>query len=413
MFIALMVTAFAFTSESGLSDYKAELLARTNGESTYNLPSHSYMNSTSPSINDSGDVAFKIISAGFDQHADHSEQAAIWLKKHNEIYGRIVYFGPPSKMLSDANVTDHGKVLFTVFDEMKTDGLFAFDIESQKAEAVFSATKMFALSFPQSAGSGNYIFRSTDFENSRTFYEYAGGELSSVITEDSGYAYLFGPSVNQASQWVFKARLGEKNNWPEEAADQIVMLKPEFNMFGEKEYSRTVIAQDKDGNPLWPYMSFDNSPMISDSGYVVFVATIANGKRVIVAVRDEIHHVVVREGENDISEIELFSPKINDQGLVVFRAKNDSGVRGIYLAQGLGARTRDSGSPHEIKKLIGEGDSISADVESAVILKREGFPGFAGNVDINNRNEIVFSAILATPDHKWIYGSAVYKLHPL
>ncbi|AZZ36337.1 hypothetical protein CIK05_05880 [Bdellovibrio sp. qaytius] len=404
----MILTFLSLTALVGtLPSYKSELLARTNGSSTYNMPAYSSMNNTSPSINDEGDVTFKILSGGFDQVGDHSEQSGLWLKTNKEIDGRVVYYAPKEKLVSDPKMLAHQEVLFSLFNEVSNDGLFIYENTNQKSHNVFAAKEIQALSYAQETGSDDsFAFRSTDSENSRSFFEWRSDKLWPVVDEEHGYAYLFGPSVNQHSQWLFKARLGERFNYAEEAPDQIVLLIPQFTAFGEKSYLKTVIAQDADSDALSPYKSFDNSPLLSNAGYAVFTATLKDKTRVIVAVKEGKHFIVAKENENSISQIEMFSPKINDNGLVVFRAKDKNGLRGIFLANPFSVHP-------EVKKLIAEGDSILADQGMFAILKRDQFPGFGGNVDINNNNEIVFSAVIATEDQKFIFGSVVYKLHPL
>lgn len=401
----MILTILSVAALTSLPEYKTEILARTNGNSTYNLPAYAYVNSASPSINDAGDVAFTVISAGIDQTGDHSEHSAIWLKSGKNTNGRIIYYAPKEKMVSDPKVLTHG-VLFSQFDEVSSDGLFVFDPSQHVTENVFAAKNMAALNYPQSIGGSSYVFRTTDTENNRSFFEFRGNNLSQVVSEDHGYSYLFGPSVNEYSQWVFKARLGEKYNVQEEAVDQIVLLTPHFTALGEKSYQKTVLAQDTDGDALSPYKSFDNSPAITNAGFVVFGATLKNKTRTIIALKSGIHFTVAREGENDISQLEMFSPQINDNGLVVFRAKDSKGLRGIYLANPFASEPR-------VKKLLGEGSPVMTDQGMGAILRRDNFPGFGGNVDINNNNEIVVSTVVATENQKWIFGTAIYKLHPL
>ncbi len=402
--ILTVLTLTALTSF--LPHYKSELLARTNGSSTYNMPAYSSIGNTSPSINDQGDVAFKMLSGGFDQDGDHSEQSAIWLKTSKEIDGRAVYFGPKEKFIGDPEMLNHGDILFTLFNEAANDGLFIYETKNQASKNIFPAKDMAALSYAQLTNDSAYVFRTTDSENNRAFYEWRSDKLWPIVDEDDGYAYLFGPSVNDRSQWLFKARLGEKFNYAEEAKDQIVLLTPQFTATGEKSYRKSIIAQDSDADVLSPYKSFDNSPFLSNAGYAVFGATLKDKTRVIVAVKEGKHFTVAQEKSDNISQIEMFSPKINDNGLVVFRAKDEKGLRAIFIANPFAVTP-------EIKKIIGEGDAIMADQGMAAILKRDQFPGFGGNIDINNHNEIVFSAVIATENHKWIFGSAIYKLHPL
>lgn len=403
MILTILSLAATLTT---LPDYKAEILARTNGTSTYNLPQYAFVNSSSPSINDAGEVAFNMVSAGMDHTGDHSEESAIWMKSRKDLNGRIVYYAPKDKLVSDPKMLEDGNVLFTQFDEVKSDGLFSYKSQTNVTENVFSAKNMSAVNYPQAIGDASYVFRSTDPENNRSFFEYRQNNLSEVVNEGDGYSYLFGPSVNELSQWVFKARLGEKFNYGDEAPDQIILLTPHFTALGEKSYQKTVLAEDADSDVLSPYKSFDNSPAITNAGFAVFTATLKDRKRVIVAVKNGVHYVVTRENENDISQIELFSPQINDNALVVFRAKDKKGLRGIYLANPFATAP-------EVKRLIGEGDAIMTDQGLGEVIRRDNFPGFGGNVDINNNNEIAVSVVVTSENQKWLLGTAMYVLHPL
>ena len=117
------------------------------------------VNSTSPSINDAGEVAFTVVSGGMGQDSDHSEQAAIWLKTRNEIDGRIVYYAPKEKMVSDPKMLDRGDVLFSQFDEVTSDGIFSFNSQKKVTENIFPAKNMSAVNYPQATGDASYVFR--------------------------------------------------------------------------------------------------------------------------------------------------------------------------------------------------------------------------------------------------------------
>jgi hypothetical protein len=126
-----------------------------------------------------------------------------------------------------------------------------------------------------------------------------------------------------------------------------------------------------------------------------------DSKKSIILAKDNTLKTLALEGANGISEIEMFSPKVNDQGLVLFRAKDMEGKRGLYLAS-------DSG----VKRIIGEGDEIETDVGMGKILYNPNYPGFSGEVDMNDHGEIVFHCItVSSPDNKEL-GSSIYKIAP-
>jgi hypothetical protein len=133
---------------------------------------------------------------------------------------------------------------------------------------------------------------------------------------------------------------------------------------------------------------------------VAFMATLSDFKKAIIISKNETLINVATEGRDDISEIEFFGPKINDQNEVIFRAKDTSGKRGIYVAD-------ESG----VKKLIGEGDDIMTDLGPGKILSNPNYPAFGGEIDMNDSGEIVFSCVVVDSNNSEL-GSAIYKITP-
>jgi hypothetical protein len=162
----------------------------------------------------------------------------------------------------------------------------------------------------------------------------------------------------------------------------------------------TTIARDQDSDTSSKYISFGNSVSLSKHGLVAFMGVLADSKKAIVISKDNVLTNLAIEGQNGISEIEMFAPKINDQGLVLFRAKDTSGKRGLYLADGV-----------TVKRIVGEGDEIETDLGAGKILSNPNFPGFGGEVDMNDQGEIVFYCLIVSLDNKEL-GSAVYKITP-
>jgi hypothetical protein len=126
------------------------------------------------------------------------------------------------------------------------------------------------------------------------------------------------------------------------------------------------------------------------------------GKTVVLKTRTQTYKVA-REGEDDISEIETFRPLVNDQNVVVFRAKDRRGKRSIY------AWSVDQG----LKKIVGESDIVPSDIQTSRILDSDWGPGLAGSPWINNQNQIVFQAVLESKRGETRLGSAIYKVNLL
>jgi len=112
---------------------------------------------------------------------------------------------------------------------------------------------------------------------------------------------------------------------------------------------------------------------------------------------------VVLEGEGDLTNIEKFPVKVNGLGHIIFRGVAKDGKRSIFFYNGT-----------SIKRIISEGETIDTDKGSGMILHNQFYPGFSGEIDINDQDEIVFSAVLVNaknPIEEW--GQGVFKLSPL
>lgn len=384
---------------ASLPDYKApEILARANIGIGYNLPEMSFLSNTSPVINNRGDVSFKLMGFGGENNQ------GLWIKKGSEENGKIVYTAPEMRLLTDPSLNDLGQVAFNQFDDGVTDGIFTIDADTDLVTQVLKPENddISFYTYPQVLTNGRVYFRGTNQENVRTYYKYNGSTLRPIIAEGvSSYgqksSYLFKPYLNDAGMLTFKRRLGEAGDWDERNPDEILLLKPNGSSF-----ESVVIAKDRDGDPDSKFLGFTNSSSISPSGMVAFTAILEdNTKAIILSKEGKLTNLVIEKNDG-ISEIELFAPKVNEQGLVVFRAKDMDGRRGIYVT-----------SVEGTKKLVGEGDEIMTDLGPGKILSNPNFPGFGGDVDMNDHGEIVFYCLVIAARDNQEWGSAVFKISPL
>ncbi len=401
--ILLLSAIVTSVSYAALPEYNApEILARANITDGYNLPPLSFLNNTSPVINDRGDVAFKLMAV------EGVNNQALWVKRAEDANGKIIYVAPEERFLTEPEaVSENGKIAFNLYDEGVTDGLFVIDTKTENVDQVLSPDNLPIqfYTYPQLQNNGHIFFRATDDNNDRMYYDFTGSKLNKVMAEGVESlgiktSYLFRPSVNEGGAVAFKARTGEKGQWDESNPDSIIVLIPSTD---PKLPSPKVItiARDRDGDSHSPFLGFGNSVSLSKKGYVAFMGLQEGAKKSIVLAHDNTLRTLAVEGANDISEIEMFSPKVNDQGMVLFRAKNAEGKRGLYVADENG-----------MKRIIGEGDDVETDLGSAKILSNPNYPGFGGEVDLNDKGEIVFYClIIASPDNKEL-GSAVFKVTP-
>lgn len=398
---ALFLLTLSVNSFATIPEYNPpELLARANVSDGYNLPEMSFLSNTSPVINSRGDVSFKLLSFGGEMNQ------GLWVKLASESAGKIVYTAPDMRFVTEPSLNEAGKVAFNLYDDGITDGVFVLDTATNVVTHILDPEvhdkkdDIAFYTYPQILTNGKIYFRGTNQENIRSFYQF-DGKLKPLITEGvtafgQKASYLFKPYMNDNGAMTFKRRIGEAGDWAEENADEILLLKPNGNSFDS-----IVVAKDKDGDPNSIFKGFANSASLSSNGMVTFTAYLEDSSKAIILYKDGTSKNVAREFADDISEIELFSPKVNAQGQVLFRAKNTEGKRGIYLADTTG-----------VKRLIGEGDQVMTDHGPAKILSNPNYPGFAGDVDMNDKGVIVFSCLIVGEHDNKELGSAIYTITP-
>lgn len=406
-FLFFMTTPLITPALASLPSYGTpEILARANLQNSYNLPALTFLNSTSPVINNNGDVAFKLMAL------NGQPTQGLWLKLAAETTGKMIYVAAEDKVVTDPSLNDLGQVTFSVFDDVSSDGVFVYDAKSGVLTTPIKVTNgdFTYFSYPRVLNDGHLIFRSTDKNTEHGYFEFnllaPNSELTTVTREGLDTfgvksSYLFRPSINESKQWAFKTRLGKKGEWDENHPDQIIFLTPTQNN-SSTAYSAQVIAQAQNATTIAaPYLSFDNSVALSNNGLVAFIATTKEKIRSVILYREGQLKTLAREGENGISELELFPPVVNTQGVVVFRAKNTQGQRSLFVA--------DESS---VKRIISEGDDIKTDLGRGRIVNKPNYPGFGGDIGLNDHNEIVFYAILESASDASDWGSAVFKIVP-
>jgi hypothetical protein len=95
-----------------------------------------------------------------------------------------------------------------------------------------------------------------------------------------------------------------------------------------------LIAEDRDSNPASPYLGFDNSVSLTDSGWVAFTASLDGGARGVFFSDGTTTRSIATTALPEVSEIEFFAPAANEAGVVAFRAKDGSELRAVWVGDG-------------------------------------------------------------------------------
>lgn len=375
-----------------------KILARSNVKDSYNLPPLSFIANAAPSINNNGEIAFKVIATG------EEGLQGIWVKTNEDQNGKILFTAPEDLVVTDPVINNHQKVVFSLFDDMHSEGVFVLDANEVKVNQVIDPKKykLDFYTYPAINDKNEIYFRGTNKLNDRSIYHFAK-EMDSIIDEGDDVngatpSYLFRPAINQKGQVAFKMRMGKKGAWDDSNPDQIALFTPS----NDPNVSPTItsIAVDFDADKTSSYKSFLNSVGISNEGHVSFVSLTDDGRlQLNLYYPDKIIKKIAIENEGDILNIEMFSSKVNKQGHILFRGKDKRGKRSLFFYNGF-----------EVVKLISVGDDIDSDLGPAKILDNEYYPGISGEVDINDNDQIVFCALIQSAKDNREWGQGIYLI---
>lgn len=393
---------FSFLSKTQASEsivdslfHKPVLLARANTNDGYNLPPMSSINNVSPVINDRGDVAFRVLSI------EATNTQGIWGKLKTDSAGKIFVTAPDERLITEPALNNNGLMVFSLFDEGITDGVFTFNLETLDEEQVIdpSLYPIMNYTYPQVLDNGDIYFRGTNDKNDRSLYKYSDDKLTTLFTEGqslqlkpglkTSVSYIFRPVFGQNGIGVMKQRFGKRYDWGEDLIDAMIVLDPAGSVSAR--------VMDIDGDEFSQFKGLSNTVSLNSHNEIAFIGFLADGKKAIYRSSETETIRIAFEGRDDILEIEYFTPKINEASEIYFRAKNTEGKRGIYLA------TAD-----HVLRLIGEDDVVETDLGPAKILWNKFYPGLSGEIDVNKTGDVVFHCLLVTADNEREIGAGVF-----
>ncbi len=364
-----------------------QLQCRANFSGAYNLPNGAFFTSSTPALNNAGQVAIKLTTY------PGSSAQAIWFGGHGT--GGVVFFSQPDALFGSVSLNLAGRAVFEQFLGTQN-GIYYYD-SAAASGGFLTALPLGATTWssPQINAAGQVGYR-VGFSGPQAWVSYDGTPTVAIHAAEVGlqptspYSFLFTPSFNNHRQIAGKVRLGGPGQTGESRPDQIRI----FNSDG----TSTLIAEDRDSNPASPYTRLDNAVSLTNTGYVAFIATLAAGGRgVFLSNGTETRTIATTTGYG-LADIEPFAPAANDAGLVVFRAAAVGGLRNIYVGDG-----------QTLRKVIGEHDLVPTDLGIARIDQHDASPVFGGNPAVNQRGDVAFNAALTPPDNNQIeWGSGLF-----
>lgn len=377
------------------TQYTLELQARANllvNDDGFNLPPNSSFNSITPDLNDLGEVAFRVQYAAHDDNPFEGDPG-IWVGGAGE--GEIVHRATGESISNDVWINDDTAVAFTEAVGFNSTLWWLDPSQDHAAEAV-STTPVLPNSYasPMITNESVFAFQAT-FSGGRALAT-ADGDGGRFVLTDSGvdpaspYGFVYTPSYNEANQFAVKV------GYPSDLAADVEIVLAD----GHSE--PVVLASSTTIDPESPYSGFDNSLAVNDHGDVAVVATrAADNARVVVRLDEDGSTEIAAVGDDGLTEIQYFSPDINNHGDVVFRGSDATG-QAVFVGDG-GALTR----------VAGQGDEAETDLGVAQLGQHDASPVFGGAPRINNLGQISFTAgVHPAGDNQVEWGTGVFVADP-
>ncbi|MBZ0267997.1 hypothetical protein K8I85_07565, partial [bacterium] len=348
------------------------LRARSNIVDGFRIPPGSSFNSGSPSLNDAGALAFRLIVVG------NTGNAGLWYGKGAT--GSVVYDAPSGPLLSDPFVNATGQTSFEQADFGLSDGVFVYDPDTGMTVQEVAPGGIFGIDGfgdPQINDSGVIGFRADQGAQNAYIYDDDGVQSFVAFEGGGGVGFLFSPEFDNLGRFHAKVRLGGTAG---SLPDEIRRYNPNGTF--------TVMADDDDGNPLSAFTGFSNGVGCApNAGLVAFTAQrVGGGEGVYVSDGITITPIATT-AHPDVSSIDFFAPQVNDAGVAAFRAFDAAGLRVIYAGDGT-----------TLRRVVGEHDVVDTDLGPGRIDQNDSSPVFGGTVAINANGDIAFAATL-TPEN--------------
>ncbi|MEM8835698.1 MAG: choice-of-anchor tandem repeat NxxGxxAF-containing protein [Planctomycetota bacterium] len=364
--IASLCSAPLAIAGASIPTYAGFQVQASTGNITFNLPAGASISNATPDINNSGQVTFEVTVPSATQ---------IW-RGGNAMGGSVAEISQAAGFVSvsDPTINNAGRVVWSQDD---VPGVYSVDAAGSPA-ALYTNDPFGTSTFgsPQILDDDTVGFRGRAGFGPR-FHASVNPFLDVPPTifaqEMPGLSFLFTPRFNNNTEVATKLTRDAGFN-----EEEVVTI--------DASGARTTIAQNNDIDPMSPYSSFGNSLGFNDHGQVALAATLAaSGDRTIVLTDGTTETTIATEGVGDVSDIEFFSPVVNNNGLVAFRAFDASGNRSIFVGDGT-----------DLVKVATEGTAITGGNGESLFIGRliDTGPSFGGGISINDLGEIVFNAQL-------------------
>ena len=367
---------FATIARAQVPSYETPVIYARTGTTSFNLPAGSSLSSPTIAINDVRDVALDVNFVGgtgnpglfFGQCSAGMPTGGIVANAADTISG-------------DPSLNALGQAVFTV--GFNSDP-FLYDRAKDTTTPV---------NYPLGiTGSSNLMITNSQVLGGRLAIGFSGDvygtfpaqsaglpaltmyAADNAIDASSNYSFLYTPATSQ------QGGLGDAPRIAAKVSTIAGFDFEEIRLF-EPDGSSLLVATETESDPLSPFSEFvTNSVAISDDGSkIAFQANDASGV-------SGIYRYDAATGQTDligavsdplVSTIDIFSPDINNHGLVAFRGDDLNGQSSVFVGDG-----------SSLIRVAGEGDLISTDLGVRQLGRRDMDNSQAGAPRINNAGDV-------------------------
>ncbi|WP_440224752.1 choice-of-anchor tandem repeat NxxGxxAF-containing protein [Dokdonella sp. MW10] len=355
----------------------------------WNLPPGSSFNSITATLNDAGQVAFPVQLVPIGGNLSNTAPG-VWLGTNGS--GGIVATLPSESIGDRVAINATGQLAYYGFGDAYT--LRRWDAaggEGQVGTSPLFPTGIGAVSLSddgvigwRGSFSGGQALVSTLGTSSSLHAQSTGLDPAST------YAFLYTPSMNASRLIAAKVNIG-------------TTTPAEIRVFASDGSSTRVVA-DTSLDPASPFDRFDNSLAFSDGGSIAVVLRVASGTVRAVYRFDPLDgggyaatEIARVQAAGTIREIDSFPPDVNDDGLVVFRARDAAG-QAIYVGDG-----------STLVRVVGQGTVVDTDLGTGQVGQHDTSPIFSGAPTINAAGAVAFIAGLHPQGNNQVeWGSGVF-----
>ena len=207
------------------------------------------------------------------------------------------------------------------------------------------------------------------------------------------YAYIYTPAMNDERRIASKVSIGDFDH-------------NEVRIFATNG-SYTTVAVDVATDPSSAFRRFDNGLAFNNAGQVAVALSLDAGNvRAIYRFTPtqsgfDAAEIARVESSGTIRAIESFAPAVNENGLVVFRARDANG-QAIFAGDG-----------NSLVRVVGKEDAVMTDLGAANIGQHiddpSAWPIFSGAPGVNDHGDIAFIAALHPSGDAGVeWGSGVF-----